>query len=86
MPIFIQIIGKLNNCKQSSVVGCRFQNESAKVEIALRIVQFWSIPALQWCDFVIARLILVQIKLHSVQLPSLINDPLIKVIRINFYN
>ena len=29
-------------CKQTSVAACRFQNECNKVEIALRVVQFWS--------------------------------------------
>ena len=29
-------------CKQTSVVACRFENEYNKVEIALRVVQFWS--------------------------------------------
>ena len=37
-------------------------------------------------QFPLCSLILDQIKLHSVQLPSLINETLIKVIRINFYN
>ena len=53
-------------------------NVHNKVEIALRVVQFWSeiklvitnrIPALRSCDFVITRLISDQIALHSVQLP-----------------
>ena len=48
------------------------------MEIALRVVQFWSeiklvitnhTPASQSCDFVITRLISDQIALHSVQLP-----------------
>ena len=55
-----------------------FQNEYNKVEIELRVVQFWTeiklvitnrTPALRSCDFVITRLISVQIALHSVQLP-----------------
>jgi hypothetical protein len=59
----------------------RFQNEYNKVEIELRVVQFWTeiklvitnrTPALRSCDFVIMRLISVQIALHSVQLPLLI--------------
>ena len=30
-------------CKQTNVAACRFQNEcNNKVEIALRVVQFWS--------------------------------------------
>ena len=53
-------------CKQTNVATCRFQNECNKVEIALRVVQFWSeiklvitnrTPALRSCDFVITRLI-----------------------------
>ena len=53
-------------CKQTSVAACRFQNECNKVEIALRVVQFWSevklvitnrTPASRSCDFVITRLI-----------------------------
>ena len=68
-------------CKQTSVAACRFQNECNKVEIALRVVQFWSeiklvitnrTPASRSCDFVITRLISDQIALHSVQLPLLI--------------
>ena len=63
------------------VAACRFQNECNKVEIALRVVQFWSeiklvitnrTPASRSCDFVITRLISDQIALHSVQLPLLI--------------
>ena len=63
-------------CKQTSVAACRFQNECNKVEIALRVVQFWSeiklvitnrTPASRSCDFVITRLISDQIALHSVQ-------------------
>ena len=51
------------------------------MEIALRVVQFWSeiklvitnrTPALRSYDFVITRLISDQIALHSVQLPLLI--------------
>ena len=54
---------------------------SNKVEIELRVVQFWTeiklvitnrTPASRSCDFVITRLISVQIALHSVQLPLLI--------------
>ena len=64
-------------CKQTNVAACRFQNECNKVEIALRVVQFWSeiklvitnrTPASRSCDFVITRLISDQIALHSVQL------------------
>ena len=54
------------------------------MEIALRVVQFWSeiklvitnrTPASRSCDFVITRLISDQITLHSVQLPLLmVND------------
>ena len=60
----------------------RFQNEYNKVEIELRVVQFWTeiklvitnrTPASRSCDFVITRLISVQIALHSVQLPLYIN-------------
>jgi hypothetical protein len=56
----------------------RFQNEYNKVEIELRVVQFWTeiklvitnrTPASRSCDFVITLLISVQIALHSVQLP-----------------
>ena len=52
--------------------------EYNKVEIELRVVQFWTeiklvitnrTPASRSCDFVITRLISVQIALHSVQLP-----------------
>ena len=61
-----------------SVAACSFQNECNKVEIALRVVQFWSevklvitnhTPASRSCDFVITSLISDQIALHSVQLP-----------------
>ena len=55
-------------CKQTSVAACRFQNECNKVEIALRVVQFWSEIKLSY-DFVITRLISDQIAFHSVQLP-----------------
>jgi hypothetical protein len=57
------------------------RNEYNKVEIELRVVQFWteiklvitnSTPASRSCDFVITRLISVQIALHSVQLPLFI--------------
>jgi hypothetical protein len=59
----------------------RFQNEYNKVEIELRVMQFLTeiklvitnrTPASRLCDFVITRLISVQIALHSVQLPLLI--------------
>ena len=52
-------------CKQTSVAACRFQKECNKVEIALRVVQFWSAirlvitnrtPASRSCDFVIRHL------------------------------
>ena len=69
-------------CKQTSVgAACRFQNECNKVEISLRVVQFWSeiklvitnrTPASRSCDFVITHLISDQIALHSVQIPLLI--------------
>ena len=58
-------------CKQTSVgAACRFQNECNKVEIALRVVQFWSeiklvitnrTPASRSWHCVITRLILDQI-------------------------
>ena len=66
----------------------RFENEYNKVEIALRVVQFWSeiklvitnhTPASRSCDFVITRLISDQIALHSVQLPFFIK-PLLFVL------
>ena len=71
-------------CEQTCVPACRFQNECNKVEIALRVVQFWSeiklvitnrTPASRdsSCDFVITHLISDQIALHSVQLPLLTN-------------
>ena len=56
----------------------RFQNESKKVAIQLRVRQFWSeiIPvnsnrthAARSFDFEITRMISDQIALHSVQLP-----------------
>ena len=48
----------------------RFQNEYNKVEIELRVMQFWTeIKLVITNDFVITRLISVQIALHSVQLP-----------------
>ena len=71
-------------CKQTNVAACRFQNECNKVEIALRVVQFWSeiklvitnrTPASRSCDFAITRLISDQIALHSVQLPLLNKTP-----------
>ena len=55
------------------------------MEIALRVVQFWSeiklvitnrTPASRSCDFVITRLISDQIALHSVQLPLFISSRL----------
>ena len=70
------------NGRKAGGVSCfRFQNEYNKVEIALRVVQFWSeiklvitnrTPASRSCDFVITRLISDQIALHKVQLPLLI--------------
>ena len=77
-----QVWGKFGRvfCKQTNVAACRFQNECNKVEIALRVVQFWSeiklvitnrTPASRSCDFVITRLISDQIALNSVQLPLL---------------
>ena len=43
------------------------------MEIELRVVQFWTeIKLVITCDFVITRLISVQIALYSVQLPLLI--------------
>jgi hypothetical protein len=72
-------------CKQKrfrfTKISVRFQNEYNKVEIELRVVQFWTeiklvitnrTPASRSCDFVIARFISVQIALHSVQVPLLI--------------
>ena len=56
------------SCKQTNVAACRFKNECNKVEIALRVMQFWSELKL-----VITRLISDQIALHSVQLPLLIS-------------
>ena len=59
----------------------RFQNEYNKVEIELRVVQFWTeiklvitnrTPASRSCDFVITRSISVQIARHEVQLPLFI--------------
>ena len=59
----------------------KFQNEYNKVEIELRVVQFWTeiklvitnrTPASRSCDFVITRLISVQIARHEVQLPLFI--------------
>ena len=32
----------VNKLKQTNVAACRFQNECNKVEIAPRVVQFWS--------------------------------------------
>ena len=68
--------------RKAGGVSCfRFQTECNKVEIELRVVQFWSeiklvitnrTPASRSCDFVITRLISDQIALHSVQLPLLI--------------
>ena len=69
--------------RKAGGVSCfRFQNECNKVEIALRVVQFWSeiklvitnrTTASRSCDFVITRLISDQIALHSEQLPLLKN-------------
>ena len=65
------VIGRVF-CKQTSVAACRFENECNKVEIALRVVQFWSeiklvitnrTTASRSCDFVITRLISDQIAL-----------------------
>ena len=56
----------------------QFQNGSNKVVIELSVVQFWSeiilvisnqTRAMRSFDFEIARMILDQIALHSVQLP-----------------
>ena len=53
------------------------------MEIALRVMQFWSqiklvitnrTPASRLCDFVITRLISDQIALHLVQLPLYIRN------------
>ena len=58
----------------------RFQNGSNKVEIELRVVQFWSeivlvisnrTRAARSFDFEITRVISDQIALHLVQLPLL---------------
>ena len=67
--------------RKAGGVSCfRFQNECNKVEIALRVVQFWSEiklvitnrpSASRSCNFVITCLISDQIALHSVQLPLL---------------
>ena len=82
-------------CKQTSVAACKFQNECNKVEIALRVVQFWSeiklvitnrTPASRSCDFVITRLISDQIALHSVQLPLLITLSGRRHAKFNQYN
>ena len=83
MLLYVTRWGKFGRvfCKQTNVAACRFQNECNKVEIALRVVQFWSeiklvitnrTPASRSCDFLITRLISYQIALHSVQLPSFI--------------
>ena len=68
--------------RKAGGVSCfRFQNEYNRVEMTLRVVQFWSeiklvitnrTPASRSCDFVITRLISDQIALHKVQLPLLI--------------
>ena len=67
--------------KQTTVAAFRFQNECNKVEISLRVVQFWSeiklvitnrTLASRSCDFVITRLISDQTALYSGQLPLLI--------------
>ena len=66
------------NKNVSGLKYLRFQNEYNKVEIELRVVQFWTeiklvitnrTPASRSCNFVITRLMSVQIALHSVQLP-----------------
>jgi hypothetical protein len=60
----------------------RFQNEYNKVQIELRVVQFWTeiklvitnrTPASRSGNFVITPLISVKIARYSVQLPLLIN-------------
>jgi hypothetical protein len=63
------------NKNVSDIQKClRFQNEYNKVEIELRVVQFWTeiklvitnrTPASRSCDFVITRLISVQIALSG---------------------
>jgi len=67
---------KLCCCFSPKIV--RFQNESNKVAIELRVVQFWSeiilvisnrTRATRSFDFEITRMISDQIALHSVQLP-----------------
>ena len=64
------------------------------MEIALRVVQFWSeiklvitnrTPASRSCDFVITRLISDQIALHSVQLPLLITTFFFKKLNYKSY-
>ena len=76
------IVGVISFVDFTDLIICRcrciFQNKCNKVEIALRVVQFWSeiklvitnrTPASRSRDFVITRLISDQIALHSVQLP-----------------
>ena len=67
---------------QGGTGGVSYGNEYNKVEIELRVVQFWTeiklvitnrTPASRSCNFVITRLISVQIALHSVQLPLFIS-------------
>ena len=65
--------------EEPECVSCfRFQHEYNKVEIAVRVVQFWSeiklvitsrTPTSRPCDCVIMRLISDEIALHKVQLP-----------------
>ena len=63
----------MHMCRSDCTASLRFQNEYNKVEIELRVVQFWTeiklvitnrTPASRSCDFVITRLISVQIALH----------------------
>ena len=64
-------------CEQTSIAACRFQNECNKVEIALRVVQFWSeikLVITKSIDFVITRLISDQIALHAVQYHYLLHS------------
>ena len=87
------------------VRACFFVNEVVlplvhfkmnKVEIALRVVQFWSEiklvitnrpPVSRSCDFVITRLISDQIALHSVQVPLLIcSNPPSRLIKVDIDN
>ena len=61
----------------------RFKNEYNKVEIELRVVQFWNeiklmitncTPASRSCDIVITCLISVQIALHALSSITIINS------------